>query len=91
MLTDGDFIHLNHDGSPDAFYVRGHVTDVAALSALHAEFSELYVTGPWAHKWARWSMETVDDEPALVIRTCDGPGRGRFKVTVCDVLEASTC
>lgn len=81
---DGDLIDLRYDGAPDAFFVHGHVADDAANAALP---DDSYVTGPWFHKWARWSMEATDDGPGLVIRTCDEPGRGRFRVTVCDVLS----
>ena len=45
------------------------------------------ILGPIMHRYARWSMEPGDDgDGHQVLRDYKDPGRGRFKVTMVDVL-----
>jgi hypothetical protein len=46
----------------------------------------LRILGPITHRYARWSMEPGDDGGYQVLRDYKDPGRGRFKVTMADVI-----
>ena len=81
---DGEYMDLVWDGTPDAFYIRGHVSNADGLEILHdAEVvDDLSVLGKGIQKYGRWSTETNDMDCEHVLREYLEPGRGRFKMTV---------
>ena len=87
---NGEYINLVWDGSPDAYYIRGHISEEAALGVLE-EQGEMVdgklengdAIGKSRHVYARWSMQgDAPDGCTSVLRDYKEPGRGRFKVTV---------
>lgn len=86
---EGEYIPLIWDGDPEYFYVRGHVPLQEAkaviekedgLSFHYADAGGIFEIDDGAHTWARWSCQS-DHECGLVLRDCNGPGRGIFTVT----------
>ena len=89
---DGELISLVWDSCTlDAYYVKGHFDfDDAKETILSEEcFEDNQLDGkPFRHAYARWS--TQGDAPegcTVVLRDYKEPGRGRFKVTVCDMYN----
>lgn len=97
-------MQLVYDGWPDAFYIRGHVTDDEALSILEeSEENErldmAYVEKDWVktlykartasplRQYARWSIEPGPDGSYQTLRDYKVKGRGRFPVTVIQVIK----
>ena len=90
---DGEYICLIWEcGTPDAYYVRGHVDEDAAIATLEMEGEMLDgklengdTHGKPRHAYARWSVQgDAPDGCNRVLREYSSPGRGRFKVTVFD-------
>ena len=83
--NNGDYIYLNWDGNPDAYYVKGHVENYTGLVILEdagaLDNGELDNIGVGQHLYARWSMEPGEDGNQHFLRTYKTPGRGRFKIT----------
>lgn len=79
---EGEVILLYWDNKPEALYVKGHVDPSAADLAIRQEYEDYYRFEQPVPAYARWSMEYrhFDHENGLVLRDCDGPGPGRFKV-----------
>lgn len=81
---DGEYMNLVWDGTPDAFYIRGHVSNEEGLEILkHYEVLEdmsLLVEG--VQKYGRWSTEPGPSGCTHVLREYLEPGCGRFKITV---------
>lgn len=84
-MREGEYICLYWDGEPDAWYVKGHVSEEIARQECVREEA----IGPeeeiaiW-HKYARWVF--ADESARLdgherVFHTSMLPSRGAFKVT----------
>lgn len=85
MVTtiDGEYMALMWDGSPDAYYIRGHVNNEQGLETLRDEeiIDDDMVIGYARHIYGRWSMEPGENGNHHVLREYNNPGRGRFKIT----------
>lgn len=86
----GEYIHLYWDTIvPEAFYIRGHVTDAEAFAVvlkeeldLHPVTQENMELARPEHKYARWAFDgSQDDGHCHVLQTYNESGRGRFPVT----------
>jgi len=82
---DGDYIYLVWEdvGTPDAFFIKGHVSHKDGIEKLIGECaidSEDEV-GEANHCYARWSMEPREDGNGHILKTYKSTGRGRFRVT----------
>ncbi len=85
-FEDGEYMNLIWDGSPDAYYIKGHVSDKDGLEIL-ADWGigdEGEIIGTAQQKYGRWSTEG-DCEWSQTLREYNKPGRGRFKITVFNV------
>lgn len=85
---DGEFIPLgNVDGNDVPSIVKGHVTTEQAQAALDGHFGAgEYTVTSVRHIWAFWGFahtEMGENTGCLFCR--HQPGRGRFKVTECEV------
>lgn len=92
---EGEVIELFEDDGciyDDEIYVRGHVDPDFATEAyvgwwhdvIAIEGEEPLELGPWKHAYARWAHDASYDAPGMVLMGYSEPGRGRFKVTVCE-------
>jgi hypothetical protein len=82
--NDGDHIYLVWDGTPDAYYIKGHVSHEAGIGTLidAGAIDDEKEVGQANQMYGRWSMEGNDhDLGKCVLRTYKEPGRGRFKIT----------
>jgi len=86
---EGELIELQWDGSPDAFYIRGHVSSIEARTIGDIEL-DVYVLSSPEHKFARWSCDAQSEYDHTLVEY-DSPGRGRFKVTKLRVLGGLSC
>jgi len=89
---DGEYISLIWDGCmPDAYYVKGWISfDEARNVIIGEECLEDYgLEGkPFRHAYARWSTQgDAPDGCSVVLKEYKESGRGRFKVTVCDIYD----
>lgn len=87
----GEIIVLVWEGLPNAFFIKGHVSEAEAMIALNRGVL-LYqhkraILGPIIHNYARWSTEPGPDGNSLTLRSYQEPGRGRFPVTCFEVIE----
>ena len=85
--TDGEYMFLIWDGSPDAYYIKGHVNHEDGIDTLINEAAifpeDVAEIGHAVHKYGRWSMQGDAPEGCnSVLREYNEPGRGRFKITV---------
>lgn len=86
---DGEWIEISWEyGDPEFIAVRGHV-DLATFVSVaekHDDDGNPDVYQQPRHAYARWSMHGSEsaEEGMRFIELRDGPGRGRFKVTVAD-------
>lgn len=89
--SEGEYIVLSWEHTPDEYYVRGHVTPEIAEAVMLKHYNELDSLMPkhdnWKHVYARYSMESTWDGNSQVLRTYEESGRGRFKITMCRALE----
>ncbi len=83
--VDGEYMPLVWDGTPDAFYIKGHVSTEVGLATLRdnevLEDAELDRLGEGIQKYGRWSMDGSREENGQILREYKEPGRGRFKIT----------
>ena len=81
---NGEYMTLIFDGSPDAYYIMGHVAHKEGIDTLINEgvIDEESEVGFGVHKYGRWSIEPFEDGNRHVLREYQKPGRGRFKITV---------
>lgn len=84
-FNDGEYINLVWDGPPDAYYVKGHVSNEDGKEALvkeaYLDEEQIEELGQAEHMYGRWSMEPGEDGGQQCLRDYMNPGRGRFKVT----------
>ena len=81
----GEYIAIDWEGGEaEIELVRGHVTREAFDAALLAEGARAEEIARVWHAWGRWSMtgDTWSGEGHQEFVECDGPGRGRFAVTI---------
>ncbi len=82
---DGEYMNLIWDGSPDAYYIRGHVSHEAGIDTL-IDFGAIdneTEVGQAVHKYGRWSMQGDTLEGCdCTLREYMESGRGRFKITM---------
>lgn len=80
---DGEHINLIWDGTPDAFYLKGHIEHSIGINTLLDEgvINDGSEVGQAVHKYGRWSTQG-DTEWTHTLREYKNPGRGRFKITV---------
>ncbi len=82
----GQYMALIWDGTPDAYFIKGHVSDALGKETIEAEACldarEAEALGEGEHRYGRWSMEPCEDGNGHVLRDYKDPGRGRFKVTM---------
>ncbi len=80
--NDGEYMDLAWDDSPDAFYIKGHVSNEEGLLILQEQgvIGDRTI-GQAKQIYGRWSMEPGDDDNHHVLREYNNPGRGRFKIT----------
>jgi hypothetical protein len=82
--SDGEYIPLNWDGTPDAYYIKGHVSHEEGTEtlleegAIHGDM----VIGQAQHIYGRWSMQPGEDGNQHFLSEYLTPGRGRFKITM---------
>ena len=82
---DGEYMILIWDGSPDAYYIKGHVSHEDGIDILIGEgvIVDAAEVGHAVHKYGRWSLQGDAPEGcSSVLREYKNPGRGRFKITV---------
>ncbi len=81
----GDYIYLiwEDGGSPDAYYIRGHVSHDEGIATLIGEgaIDNEFEVGRADHIYGRWSMQPREDGTGHILRTYKEPGRGRFAIT----------
>lgn len=85
---DGEFIPLgNIDCNDVPNVVKGHVTIEQAQAAIDSHFGEgEYTVTSIRHIWAFWGFAHIDiGENTSCLFPRDQPGRGRFKITECEV------
>ncbi len=85
-FQDGEYMDLIWDGSPDAYYIKGHVTHEQGIEILEAQTclddDELEALGRAVQKYGRWSCQGDRVEGcSLVLREYMTLGKGRFKIT----------
>jgi len=76
---------LHWDGSPDAYYIMGHVSHNEGMDILRGEGvvhedNEAKI-GRARNIYGRWSMQPGEDGNGHVLREYNQSGRGRFKIT----------
>ncbi len=81
-----EYMNLVWDGSPDAYYIKGHVTHEQGIEILEAQTclddDELEALGQAVQKYGRWSCQGDAPEGCKrVLREYTTAGRGRFKIT----------
>lgn len=81
---NGEYMCLVWDGSPDAYYIMGHVQHKEGLETLFGEgvIDDNTQIGQARHLYGRWSMEPGEDGGQHYLREYTESGRGRFKITV---------
>lgn len=93
---DGEYMNLVWDGSPDAYFIRGHVSDgvgkLIIADEAYLDVDELKKLSKAEHRYGRWSCQGDNPEGcSQVLREYNGPGRGRFKITVFSVYVGAEC
>lgn len=78
---DGEYMDLVWDGTPDAYYIKGHVTNKDGIAILGDWGIVEPSIGQSRQIYGRWSIEG-DYEGIQELREYKNPGRGRFKITV---------
>ena len=82
----GEYMPLNWEGRPDAYYVMGHIGNEAGKDIIINEACldevEAENLGQAEHIYGRWSMEPGEDGNQHFLRECKGPGKGRFPITM---------
>ena len=78
---DGEYMDLVWDGTPDAYYIKGHVTNEDGLAILGDWGIVEPSIGQAQQIYGRWSMDG-DNDGCQTLRDYNRPGRGRFKITV---------
>ena len=82
---DGDYIRMIWDGTPEAYYIKGHVSHVDGIDNLINEdaIDDESEVGLAEHKYGRWSTQgDCPDGCTQTLREYKEAGRGRFKITV---------
>ncbi|KKL67465.1 hypothetical protein LCGC14_2134670 [marine sediment metagenome] len=81
---DGQYMNLTWDGTPDAYYIMGHVSHFRGVETLIDEgvIEDDSRIGQAEHKYGRWSMEPGENGNQHFLREYCNPGRGHFKITV---------
>lgn len=77
---DGEFMDLVWDGTPDAYYIKGHVSDKEGCETL-GDWGKEGFNRQGQQKYGRWSM-CGDYDGFFELQEYNNPGRGRFKITV---------
>ena len=83
-FEDGEYMNLIWDGSPDAHYIKGHVSHKDGIYTLidYGVIDDSTEVGQAVQKYGRWSMQGDAPEGcSSVLREYKDPGRGRFKIT----------
>lgn len=75
----GEYIFLYWEGGPDAWFVRGHVSDEEFRSVILKE-EDVSHYGTITHAYGRWSVD-AGSESDLTLCVYRYPGRGRFPLT----------
>ncbi len=86
---EGEYMDLVWDGTPDAYYIKGHVSHEEGIAILIEEDKIQEDAKTWdgapvgraVQKYGRWSMEPREDGNGHVLKEYKTPGRGRFKIT----------
>lgn len=81
---DGEYMNLIWDGSPDAYYIRGHVSHDVGIGILIecGAIDDEAEVGKAEQVYGRWSMQGDAPEGcSCILREYKEPGRGRFKIT----------
>ena len=90
---NGHYISLFWDGTLDAYYIKGHVTQNEGVRGLIGEeviLSSAEV-GPAEHRYGRWSCQgDAPDGCTHGLRDYKESGRGRFPVTIFPAQEAKS-
>lgn len=85
---DGEYISLtNLDGYECPTLIKGHVSLEQAQSELDRQFGvNEYTVTSITHKFGFWGFCHTEWSPTTSALFCrSSPGRGRFKVTECEV------
>jgi len=82
--NDGEYMPLNWYGTPDAYYIKGHVSHEEGIEILFdaGAIDHDYEVGRASHIYGRWSMQPGEDGNQHFLREYSESGRGRFKITM---------